>query len=460
MKKLSPHAAWILAVTAVLFVAAALFRPLLPIDETRYMTVACEMYLNHGWLSPLTMNFEPYHHKPPMLFWLINLFWSVFGPGRWSGLIPVFLASTSVVLLTIAFIRRMMPDGKTDPLKISFLVMGGVPFLAYSTLMMFDLMLTAFILASLLCLLAYARHRKFRYMFLMGLFLGLGVLTKGPVAYLHAIFPMLLAPLWVPDFKKPVAWYGDSFAAIAISVFPVALWLVPVLTQSTGNFAFWLLWEQTAGRVTGNFNDAHIRPFYFYLPLVPLLLAPWIFFPAFWKNLKILKTPSPQTKFLACWVVPVFISFCLISGKQPHYLLPMMPGLVLALYMLVGTVQISTLRNTALALAALVIAGQASASASFFKSYDLRPIARYVQEHQDHPWAFVRNYHGELGFLAGLTKPVTDRQFDEIDGWFSDHPDGYAVIRYKSAAEVAKYEELFSQPYRGKSLGVFRLRKD
>lgn len=440
----------------ILFLTAVLYRPLLPIDETRYMTVAWEMRLHDGWLDPLTLNFEPYHHKPPMLFWLINLFWSVFGVSRWAGLIPIVLSSLSVVFLTIRLIKKMMPEGTVDPVKVTFLVLGSVPFLIYSTLVMFDLMLTAFVLASLLCLLTYAEKRQFRYMFFMGLFIGLGVLTKGPVAYLHVIFPMLLGPFWVHGFKKPVSWYGDCFAALFLSVFPVCLWLLPVLARSDNQFAFWLVWEQTAGRMTGSFNGAHARPFYFYLPIVPLLFAPWVFFPSFWRNLKKISGNRPEIRFLACWIIPVLLSFCIISGKQPHYLLPLLPAAILFIYSQIQDVGRQTIRNMAICLLAIMVIGQAAVSDTFFKNYDLHPISTYVRDNADHPWAFVRNYHGEIGFLAGMKKPVKDRQLHEIDQWFKENPNGFAVIRYKTEADVAKYEKLFSQRYRGKHLGVFR----
>lgn len=456
MKKLSPQTIWPLAVMAVLFLTAFLYRPLLPIDETRYMTVAWEMRLHDGWLSPLTLNFEPYHHKPPLLFWLINISWSIFGISRWAGLIPIVLASTGVIFLTVRFIKMMMPDGAAEHLKITLLLLGSVPFLIYSTLVMFDMTLTAFVLASFLCLLSYAEKRKFRYAFLMGLFIGLGVLTKGPVAYLYVIFPMLLGPLWVNNFTKPVSWYGDCFAAIFVSIFPVAVWLLPVLAQSDNHFAFWLLWEQTAGRVTGNFSDAHVRPFYFYLPLIPLLFAPWVFFPAFWRTLKTLTGNRPEIRFLACWLIPVFLAFCFIRGKQPHYLLPLLPGIIFFLYIFMHDVSLRAIRNTALVLVATVVVGQAVASQIYFKNYDLAPIAAYIRNNPDHPWAFVRNYHGEVGFLAKLKTPITDRQMDEIDSWFKENPDGWAIIRYKKDEDVSKYTKVFSQGYRGKKLGIFK----
>ena len=57
-------------------------RPLLPVDETRYISVAGVMWSQGSWWLP-TRNFEQYAHKPPLFFWLIHLGWAVFGVNEW-----------------------------------------------------------------------------------------------------------------------------------------------------------------------------------------------------------------------------------------------------------------------------------------------------------------------------------------------------------------------------------------
>ena len=475
MSKISPVVLWSCAIMIVLFLTAVIFRPLLPIDETRYMTVAWEMRLNNAWLAPLTLNFEPYSHKPPMLFWLINLFWSLFGISRWAGLIPVALISLSCVFLTIRLGRRIFSPENFDATKIMWLLLGSVPFFIYSTLVMFDMAMMALTICSLLCLLTYAEKRQFRYMFLLGLFTGLALLTKGPVAWLYVIFPMLLGPWWVQGFSKPLSWYADCTAGLLISIIPLSIWLLPVLSMSDNNFAFWLLWQQSAGRVAGNFSDAHVRPFYFYLPLLPLIFAPWIFLPAFWKSLKptivdaIKHLKNPLThlpkkndasiyplRFIICWILPVFLCFSMISGKQPHYLIPLMPGVIFLIAILLKSVPIKTIRHTACVVIILGIFAQSVAAQTFFRSYDLKPIASYVEKHQGKDWAWVRNYHGEIGFIGKIKKPITnldDRQ--KLAAWFDEHPEGLAVVRYNDKSEVAHLKEIASSDYRGKHMGIF-----
>ena len=55
------------AALALVCIAGVLLRPLAPIDETRYLAVAWEMWLSGDYFVP-TRNFELYTHKPPLLF--------------------------------------------------------------------------------------------------------------------------------------------------------------------------------------------------------------------------------------------------------------------------------------------------------------------------------------------------------------------------------------------------------
>ena len=94
---------------AILFAVAVLLRPALPIDETRYLSVAWEMFLQKQY-AVLSLNFQPYHHKPPMLFWLINAMWEMFGVSRSAALIPIFAASASVMFLTQKIVKELIPE--------------------------------------------------------------------------------------------------------------------------------------------------------------------------------------------------------------------------------------------------------------------------------------------------------------------------------------------------------------
>ena len=94
---------------SALLAAAILLRPLLPIDETRYITVAWEMWQSGDYWVP-TLNGELYSHKPPLYFWFMNLGWAIFGVSEtWARLVaPLFGLGT--LWLTAKLARELWPD--------------------------------------------------------------------------------------------------------------------------------------------------------------------------------------------------------------------------------------------------------------------------------------------------------------------------------------------------------------
>ena len=75
------------------------FRPIIIIDETRYVSVAWEMWDKGSFLVPL-INGEPYHHKPPLLFWLFHLDWLIFGVNDFSiRLIPMLFGLGTLAVI-------------------------------------------------------------------------------------------------------------------------------------------------------------------------------------------------------------------------------------------------------------------------------------------------------------------------------------------------------------------------
>lgn len=454
---------WLPILGLILFLTAIICRPLIPIDETRYMSVAWEMSLHGSWFEPLTKNFEPYSHKPPLLFWLINAFWEIFGVSRWAGTLPAIFASILSVYLTGQLGKKLAGNNSTSPLfdtKRSMLLMASTfPFMIYGTLVMFDFLLCVFVLLGYIFTLRFAEKREFKDLLALGLCLGFGVLTKGPVAYLYVLPAYLLAPIWATGLERRKNWYISCLVAILISAVPVLFWLIPVLKASDNHFAFWLVWNQTAGRVTGNFTEAHVRPFYFYLPLLPAFILPWALFPSVWKSLRDIKSKfktDSQIKFLACCFVPVFLAFSFISGKQPHYMVPLVPALMLYIATVLNHIPTKRLAQILLAVTLFFVGGQIAAKHVLLHKYDLTPVVEVIHQNPDTNFAYVSNYHAEFSFLARRTSHIDDIAQADLPKWFIKHPEGMAIVRYKDPAQIADYDLVLTMEYRGRHLGIVK----
>jgi 4-amino-4-deoxy-L-arabinose transferase-like glycosyltransferase len=107
-------------------------------------------------------------------------------------------------------------------------------------------------------------------------------------------------------------------AAIALA------WALPAGWSGGEAYRNAIFWGQTAGRVSESF--AHRAAWWYYLPLLPVILFPWFAWPRFWKGISI---RDPGQKFLAAWLLLTFIGFSLVSGKQAKYLVPLLPAFAL-----------------------------------------------------------------------------------------------------------------------------------
>lgn len=449
---------------ALLCVASMFFRPLLPPDETRYLTVSWEMFLARNWFVP-TLNFEPYHHKPPLLFWLIDLAWALSGVGRAAAMAVVFSISAVVLHLTWRVGRALLPERDDIAERLPWLMLGNVVFIIYASLILFDLLLTACVLASFLSMLAFARGRGIRCALLAGLFVGLGVLAKGPVVLIHLAWPVLLYPWWRTEREalRPAAFHRGMGLALAAALLPVAVWLAPALLKTDGRFAYDLIWEQSAGRISGNMEASHPRPVYFYFLLLPVLGMPWVLSPTFWKTATLRQFArlrggeGMEARYLrlpVLWGGGVIATFSLISGKQPHYLVPILPLATILFGWLMASVPLRAIRGGAIICVLVLATGQGIGSATYFLRYDLTPVATFVADHPRSSIGFVGKYQGELGFLAQLRSPVEPVEDDHIGPWMDDHPQGFLIVPQDGKADPSRPEVLV-MPYRGGRLSIF-----
>ena len=316
---------------ALLLVGLALLavvtRPLTPIDETRYVSVAWEMWLKNEYLV-LFKNGEPYSHKPPLLFWLINLGWAVTGVNEWWPRLVSPLFSLGSLLLTVSVGRRLWP-GDGDALRnAAWILSSCLLWMLFSTSAMFDVILTFFVLLGLRGLLIAADESMKRGFAWLALAIGFGVLAKGPVILLHLLPVAVLTPWWRSGLTWK-RWYGCILLAVLGGAAIALAWAIPAAIRGGEEYQRMIFWGQTANRMVDSF--AHKRPLWWYLPLLPLLFFPWLLWPALWRRLAALRHESLDggLRFCLSWLVPAFLFFSLISGKQIHYLVPLFPAFAL-----------------------------------------------------------------------------------------------------------------------------------
>ncbi|MCW5640431.1 MAG: glycosyltransferase family 39 protein, partial [Rubrivivax sp.] len=176
----SPRDAIRLALLLALLTAVALARPLLPVDETRYAGVAWEMWVRGDFLVPFR-NGEAYHHKPPLLFWLIHAGWALVGVNDWWPRLisPLFAGGT--LLLGVRLARRLWPQQPAVAAITPYVLLASLLFAYFATALMFDAMLAFFVALGLLGLVAAHQDGGARGFVLLALGLGGALYATGPV---------------------------------------------------------------------------------------------------------------------------------------------------------------------------------------------------------------------------------------------------------------------------------------
>lgn len=301
----------------------------MPMYSTRTLSVAWEMWHRHSFMVPY-LNGAPYSDKSPLLFWLIQLGWSVTGVSdTWPRVLEVALGATELSLAML-LARRLFPANDAVARATPWLLMAFSYGFLFGLQTMYEVLLADCVLLALLALWPSARRESPRP-FVFALALAAGLLTKGPVMLLHVAFPWLLGPYWNSWARRHLgSWYGGGLLVALAGLAVLLAWALPASMLGGAAYREQLFFHQTAGRVVDAF--AHAKPFWWYLPILVVLIFPFSLWPGLWLALARLRRPSePGMRFLIAWLVPVLLVFSLISGKQPYYLLPECAGFALLL---------------------------------------------------------------------------------------------------------------------------------
>ncbi|MEO6967403.1 MAG: glycosyltransferase family 39 protein [Rhodanobacteraceae bacterium] len=467
-----------LAPWVLLLLPLAILFPPIPIDETRYLTAAWEMFNSGQWLVP-TVNGAWYSDKSPLLFWLIAGGWKIFGVHTCVARVEALVIALGMLLMLRRLATRLGFDQRGAD-NAMWLLAGSAGFALFATAIMFDLLLAACVLGALHALLDLDARRYARGTSLLGAMIGLGILAKGPVVLLHIAGVALLAPLWSEHARAAKArWYFALFAGLLIGVTIALCWLLPAAMAGGPSY-----WQPLLAKVTGRLHEsfAHRRPIWWYLPLIPILLLPWVLAlrapGAAWRAL----SRERIGVFIACWWLLPFLAFCVISGKQIHYLTPLLPAWALAgarllqgnkarialrlyalfalliavglcwlpwwaartygyapqpalmLFALVGVIVAIGLwlvwghdaRSLALAATALTSTALLTGALALSPALDVRPEAAFVAAAQRDrvPIAHVEWHNGLFGYTGRLQQPLPVVARDEIVAWCRAHPRG------------------------------------
>lgn len=322
----------------VMLLAAFLFfcrlrTPLLEPEEARYAEIPRQMLSLGQWLTPV-LHGQVYLDKPPLLYWMVMGSYSIFGVHDWAARLAPGLCGWFTVL--IAYLWAWRVSGPRVAFLGAVVLCLSAQFIYYGRMLTMNaplaLCVTAATAAAHVAALTAQRRRAIIWWAISGFAVGLGLLTKGPIA-MALLLPMLQIALRLdPRLHRPklAGWVAFASAALLIA----APWYVVVGIKHP-EFAGYFFWFHNVVRFTQPFD--HEGPPWQYLPGLILANLPWtlLLIPLVAILLrKSFRTASRRPAALGFFLLSfawMLLFFSLAGSKRPAYIVPALPPLALAL---------------------------------------------------------------------------------------------------------------------------------
>lgn len=312
--------------------------PILDVNEGLYAEIAREMLVGKNYIVPI-LNNVLYLEKPPLLYWLTMLSYKCFGINAMSARLIPALSATAIsgILLLFGYVARRILVG-----IVAGIIFASSLFIAImARVVIFDMLLTAMISASLLMFFIWYKHnynnnrRDFalKYLLLSYACLGLVFLTKGVIGLCICAGSILLFFLL---HKSKIQQYGKLFNIYAIGVFLIVVspWLVAMACEVPNFLQHFFINEQLLRFLNQRVpHDYHEGSWYFYLPRIVIYLFPWsLCIPdLLWKLREKIGQQDILHLFLWSWVIFPLLLFSFSGEKGDCYMLVSMPAMAMLL---------------------------------------------------------------------------------------------------------------------------------
>lgn len=298
-------------------------------DAGKYAAISKNIFIDGDFLN-LKIHGSPYYQKPPFLMWLSSAGYFIFGKA--NNFTTRFFPLLFTLLMPYATYRlgKLFYNNKIATTAALFIGTAQIYFL-YNTDLHTDVILATCTTVSVWLLASYIEQKKWHQFVFGFVFIGLAMLTKGPIGAAVPAFAIGAHLLYKKNFKAIFRF--EWLAGIII----VLIIIFPYLKMLYANFGWdgpkFYFWTNNAGRVSGEYRSNNSDPF-FYLYNLLVFTLPWsIFFLGGLIRQTILifhtKTKQPVELYTYGGSLVLLIILSLSNMKSPNYFYPVIPLLAI-----------------------------------------------------------------------------------------------------------------------------------
>jgi len=300
--------------------------PLVDRDEPRFARATVEMVERGEWIVPY-FNCDFRFDKPPLTYWLMRAGYLLLGVNEAGARLHSVIFTIGTALLLLWFGRRRFSPAAGLLSALIFLTMLQI--LIHGRSAVADMPMIFFVTLSQILLFQMISGSPSGPLVFSAAYgaMALGFLAKGPVA---VALPVLSVGLYRLIRPRGTAVHRVHLAAgLALAAALVAVWALPALLATRGEFFRVGIGHHVVQRGFAAFNARKIIPAY-YLLAAFFSLFPWILLlPAILPRLK--RNWNDATAWLTAWTLSPYIIFSFYATQLPHYVMPAFPALALLL---------------------------------------------------------------------------------------------------------------------------------
>lgn len=290
--------------------------PLFDLDEGAFSEATREMLAGGDYITTY-LNGELRFDKPILIYWLQLISVKLFGLNEFAFRLPSALAGTLWAFVIFHFVRRYR-DQKSAFFAAVFMIVALQTTMIVKAAIA-DALLNLFIVLSMFFIYHFYKNREKRDLYLAFLFIGLGTLTKGPVAIM---IPFLVSFLFFAVKKDPLLWVKSIFNPIGLLIFAVVAlpWYILEYMAQGEHFINGFFFKHNLSRFSESM-ELHSGGYHYYFIVLAIGLMPFTGF--FIKALGRVKIflKDDLTLFLFLWFAFVFLFFTFSGTKLPHYVI-------------------------------------------------------------------------------------------------------------------------------------------
>jgi 4-amino-4-deoxy-L-arabinose transferase-like glycosyltransferase len=305
-------------------------------NEAFYVETPREMIERGDYVYPM-FNYEPRINKPVLSYWIVAAFYHLFGVSVTVQRLPIAIGG--LLLMVTSFFLAVAASPPRLARAAGWWAALGLAvsprLLVFSRRIFIDIYISMFMGLTLLFFALAERFPERRRLFLILMYVsvGLGMLTKGPVA---AVLPGLVVVGYLIVHREVARVRELQLPlGVAVVVAIVAPWYVALYRQAGWSpIASFFLGENVQRFMDGTGVSVD-RPFWWYLPVILSDSFPWslLLLPAaaLWIRERRRDEPANDPTFrirtlLWLWILVIVSFFSLSVAKQDLYIFPIVPA--------------------------------------------------------------------------------------------------------------------------------------